>query len=196
MLNHTRSSENSRSGSIGLDRAANRQPFIPNEPLGTIGGGYHSEFSNPPIRMGDELWFYYGSSQFGKNVRPNIGGICLSKLRLDGFASMEGGCYPGTLTTRPLDFNGKILTVNCLPRKGGNIGVEGFLQGIFVATMVNTGAEPLTVTVSGLPAGTYSHIQTTEAAAEKTLKAYLVPSETVAIQIPGMSIHILTTRVP
>lgn len=66
MLNHTRSSENSRSGSIGLDRAANRQPFIPNEPLGTIGGGYHSEFSNPPIRMGDELWFYYGSSQFGK----------------------------------------------------------------------------------------------------------------------------------
>ncbi len=127
----------SRDG-VHWDRAANRQPFIPNEPLGTIGGGYHSEFSNPPIRMGDELWFYYGSSQFGKNVRPNIGGICLSKLRLDGFASIEGGCYPGTLTTRPLDFNGNILTVNCLPRKGGNIGVEGYLRGIFV----NTGIKP------------------------------------------------------
>ena len=112
----------SRDG-IHWERAAHRQPFIPNQPLGTIGGGYHSDFSNPPFRMGDELWFYYGSSQFGKNVRPNVGGICISKLRVDGFASIEGGIRTGELITRPLDFNGKGLTLN-LSCRGGSIVVE------------------------------------------------------------------------
>jgi hypothetical protein len=62
--------------------------------------------------------------------------------------------------------------------------------------LVNIGEQPLTVTVEGLPAGTYTHIQTTETELEKTLKAYSVPNETVSIQIPGMSVHILTTRMP
>ena len=121
----------SRDG-IHWERAAHRQPFIPNTALGTFGGGYHSDFSNPPIRMGDELWFYYGSSQFGKSVRPNIGGICISKLRVDGFASIEGGIATGTLTTRPLDFAGSKLTVNMAPRKGWSPGVRGYVdRGLF-----------------------------------------------------------------
>jgi hypothetical protein len=137
----------SRDG-IHWERAANRQPFIGNEPLGTIGGGYHSDFSNPPIRMGDELWFYYGSAQFGKNVRPNIGGICLSKLRVDGFASIEGGCFPGTLTTRPLDFTGKRLTINCNLRKAGRFGLEGFLRNrMFVSAKVTGEGAPGKVAV-------------------------------------------------
>jgi hypothetical protein len=128
----------SRDG-VHWERAANRQPFIPNTPLGTIGAGYDCDFSNPPIRMGDELWFYYGSSQFGKNVRPNIGGICLSKLRVDGFASIEGGCVTGSLTTRPMDFTGSRLTVNLIPRKAGRVGVEGFLKNrMFVCTEITT----------------------------------------------------------
>ncbi|QGQ94329.1 hypothetical protein EHS13_05115 [Paenibacillus psychroresistens] len=122
------------------ERAAYRQPFIGNEPLGTIGAGYQSDFSNPPIRMGDELWFYYGSSQFGKNVRPNIGGICLAKLRLDGFASIEGGYATGSIVTRPLDFYGKLLTINGLPRKAGKFGVTGSVEhGMFVNTGIVEG---------------------------------------------------------
>jgi hypothetical protein len=66
----------------------------------------------------------------------------------------------------------------------------------FAVFIVNTGAKPLTVTVEGLPDGTYTHIQTTETESEKTLEAYSVPNETVSIQIPGMSVHILTTRMP
>jgi hypothetical protein len=66
----------------------------------------------------------------------------------------------------------------------------------FMVFMVNTGSEPLTVTIEGLPAGTYSHIQTTETEAEKMLEAYVVPDETVTVQIPGMTVNILTTRVP
>ena len=107
-------------------RAGNRQPFIDNGPLGSLDGGYHSDFSNPPIRMGDELWFYYGSTEFGKNVRPYKGGICLARLRLDGFASIDAGERRGTLLTRPLDFAraANTLKLNCKPRRGGNIAVE------------------------------------------------------------------------
>jgi len=68
--------------------------------------------------------------------------------------------------------------------------------GHFALFLVNTGEQPLTVTVEGLPAGTYTHIQTTETESEKMLKAYETPDETVSIQIPGMSVHILTTRMP
>ena len=52
------------------------------------------------------------------------GGICLAKLRLDGFASIEGGAKAGTLTTRPLDWTGGRLTLNTAPRAGGQILVE------------------------------------------------------------------------
>lgn len=62
--------------------------------------------------------------------------------------------------------------------------------------LVNTGEQALTVTVEGLPVGTYTHIQTTETEAEKTLEAYSVPDETVSIRIPGMSVHFLTTKIP
>lgn len=66
----------------------------------------------------------------------------------------------------------------------------------FVVFLVNTGETPLTVTVEGLPAGKYIHIQTTEIEAEKTLEEYAVPSETVTVLIPGMSVHVISTHIP
>jgi len=66
----------------------------------------------------------------------------------------------------------------------------------FMVYMVNTGNEPLTLTIEGLPLGTYTHIQTTETESEKAMGSYSVPGEKVSVQIPGMSIHVLTTRVP
>ena len=113
----------SRDG-VHWDRAAYRQPFIDNGPVGSLDGGYHSDFSNPPIRKGDELWFYYGSSTTGKSMSPRIGGICLAKLRVDGFASVEGGEGGGRLLTRPMDFKGAKVSVNASPRSGGRIQVE------------------------------------------------------------------------
>ncbi|RMI14686.1 MAG: hypothetical protein D6681_04750 [Calditrichaeota bacterium] len=65
-------------------------------------GGYLTEFSNPPLRIGDELIFYYGCSSWGKNHPPERmmsgGGIFRARLRLDGFVSVD----TGTLTTRLL----------------------------------------------------------------------------------------------
>ena len=90
--------------------------FVPN---GTEGGnnlqndgGYITDFSTGPIRVGDELLYYYSSPSVGK-AHPGDeilrgGGIFRSRLRIDGFVSVDWG----TLTTRPLAFEGKNLTIN------------------------------------------------------------------------------------
>ena len=75
-------------------------------------GGYMTEFSNAPIRIGNELYYYYGSSSWGKNhprdYRVSGGGIFRARLRPDGFVSIGAG----SLTTRPLSFEGKNLSLN------------------------------------------------------------------------------------
>lgn len=63
--------------------------------------------------VGDQLYFYVS----GRAGQPgsNKAGVCttgLATLRRDGFASMDAGDTEGTLTTRPVRFNGKHLFVN------------------------------------------------------------------------------------
>lgn len=90
--------------------------FIGNGPEGgndaRNDGGYMTEFSNSPLRIGDELVYYYGCSSWGKNhprpYRVSGGGIFRARLRPDGFVSVDGG----TLVTRRLKFDGRELTVN------------------------------------------------------------------------------------
>ena len=75
-------------------------------------GGHMSLFSQGPLRIGNELIWYYGASSFGKNApepkRISGGGIFRARLRVDGFVSITGL----TITTRPLAFEGKDLLVN------------------------------------------------------------------------------------
>jgi hypothetical protein len=90
--------------------------FIPNGPEGgndgNNDGGYMTEFSTPPIRIGDELIYYYGCSSWGKNHPDNIrisgGGIFRARLRPDGFVSADAG----TLTTKLLGSSGSKLLIN------------------------------------------------------------------------------------
>jgi hypothetical protein len=90
--------------------------FIPNGKEGDRqarnDGGYMTEFSNAPIRIGDELIYYYGASSWGKNqprpYRVSGGGIFRARLRPDGFVSIDGG----SVTTRPIHFTGRNLVVN------------------------------------------------------------------------------------
>lgn len=90
--------------------------FIPNGPEGgnhgRNDGGYMTEFSQGPLRIGDELIYYYASSSYGKNAprpkRLSGGGIFRARLRPDGFVSVDGG----SLTTKPLAFRGQHLLVN------------------------------------------------------------------------------------
>ena len=108
--------------------------FIANGKEGGNGGrndgGYMTELSNAPLRIGDELIYYYGASSWGKNhpraYRVSGGGIFRARLRPDGFVSVSAG----TLTTRPLEFQGKDLVVNgvgpidveALDAAGGSLG--------------------------------------------------------------------------
>lgn len=92
--------------------------FLPNGPEGgndgQNDGGYISEFSQGPLRIGDELVYYYSASSFGKNWEPDVrirgGGIFRARLRSDGFVSVDAG----TLVTRPLAFDGSDLFVNAV----------------------------------------------------------------------------------
>ncbi|MFB3829078.1 MAG: hypothetical protein ACE15B_20090 [Bryobacteraceae bacterium] len=102
-------------------RVGDRSPIIP------VGRrdidwdfGFNSPSSGPPIRVGDELWFYYSGRSYrhpvtGQGREPNHGAIGLAKLRLDGFVSMDGD---GVLVTKPLEFAGRTLYLNADASRG------------------------------------------------------------------------------
>ena len=72
--------------------------------------------------MGDELWFYYGAfDNDHASALPNSN-ICLAKLRLDGFVSMDADAHEGTVVTRPFQCGGGELLVNSSAR-GGTVSV-------------------------------------------------------------------------
>ena len=117
--------------------------FIPNGKEGgndaRNDGGYMTEFSNAPLRINDELVYYYGSSSWGKNqprpFRVSGGGIFRARMRPDGFVSVDRG----SLITRRMKFDGSDLYVNSV----GPITVE-------VLTMAeNTASKIAEATIGG-----------------------------------------------
>jgi hypothetical protein len=87
-------------------RVGDHSPFIP------VGRqnidwdfGFNSPSTAPPIRVGDELWFYYSGRSYRYPVEkqgrePNHGVNGLARLRLDGFVSIDAGEAAGTLITQ------------------------------------------------------------------------------------------------
>jgi len=100
------------------NEAGQPEVFLANGPegghAGQNDGGYMTLFNQGPLRLGDELIFYYGSSSFGKNHPANRrisgGGIFRARLRPDGFVSVDAG----TLTTPLLTLPGKYLVLNAI----------------------------------------------------------------------------------
>jgi len=112
--------------------------FLPNgkegAQRGNNDGGYMSDFSQGPLRIGDELVFYYSSSSWGKNhqkpQRLSGGGIFRARLRMDGFVSVDNGIA----TTRPLARKGgKDLFINAV----GPVKVEALDATEKVLGLVN-----------------------------------------------------------
>ncbi len=121
-------------------RVASRAPFMETSHVGT--GAYDIVTIVPPDRpvvRDGELWFYSsgnkfrflpsavvtepdGSKTFG--FPKNTGAIYLSRLRLDGFVSMDAGELEGALLTRPFLLRGKRLAVNVRVREGGSFRAE------------------------------------------------------------------------
>ena len=118
--------------------------FLPNGPEGgndgRNDGGYISQFSQGPLRVGDELIYYYSASSWGKRLKDRIirgGGIFRARLRIDGFVSVDWG----TLTTKPLALDGNSLTINgtgpitirVLSAGGNPLAATTVKQGDFLA---------------------------------------------------------------
>jgi len=122
--------------------------FIANGPEGgndgANDGGYITDFTTGPLRVGDELIFYYSSASYGKAQPADKiirgGGIFRSRLRVDGFVSVDWG----TLTTRPLILESDKLTVNgagpitvrALDAQGNPLGAATIEEGDSLAHQV------------------------------------------------------------
>jgi hypothetical protein len=80
--------------------------------------------SAQPVRVGDELWFYYTGyvhtyAQFQSHGTDYLrSAIHLAKLRLDGFASLRAGATAGSVVTKSLPVSGKSLYVNAAAQAG------------------------------------------------------------------------------
>ena len=113
-------------------RIGREKAFIPNvKPYDQTQEWIH--VFQPPLIVGDEIWIYYTGLETahapnpmpalpsGTNAEANAVG--LSKLRLDGFVSLEADMEEGVLTTKPFKFKGDRLEINA-DAEGGELAVE------------------------------------------------------------------------
>jgi len=94
-----------------------RRPFLPlSEKMGDWNWGNLQSTVPCCLVVGDRLWFYVsgraGKGFPGSQHVDSGASTGLAMLRRDGFASMDAGAEPASLTTRPLRFRGKHLFVN------------------------------------------------------------------------------------
>src|SRR5437763_814446 len=116
-----------RANYTGLQSDANdlRLPFIKvSEQRGDWNWGNVQSAGGGCLVVGDRLYFYC-SGRAGVPGTPESG-VCttgLATLRRDGFAPMIATEQAGTLTTRPVRFSGRHLSVN-VDASGGEFRVE------------------------------------------------------------------------
>ena len=109
---------------IHWERVGNREKFIPLSPLDGEKNYDTAQLlaANNPIITDTEIWFYYSGLKWrvhpsflktGKDESiPDSSAICLAKLRLDGFVSLDAGAAEGSVLTKPLIMDGKSLRLN------------------------------------------------------------------------------------
>ncbi len=121
-------------------------------------GGYMTEFSQGPLRIGNELIYYYGSSSWGKNhargVRVSGGGIFRARIRPDGYVAVDGG----SVTTKPLVCEGGgVLFINGVGPievdviQGGKPVAQATVEGDALAHEVSFDTVTLADVIKGKP---------------------------------------------
>ncbi len=109
-----------------------RRTHIPAERRDVWDRGYVQSVGNICTVHGDRLYIYYTGFQgdvdrrgvnWLRNGMYHRGATGVAFLRRDGFASMDAGDRPATLTTRPVTFSGRHLFVN-LDAAQGALRVE------------------------------------------------------------------------
>jgi hypothetical protein len=106
------------------------QPLIDVGPIGEWDRFLIMLTGAPPIRVGNQLYIYYrGMARRhkpyeGKDEPFNEGGgLGLTTLRVDGFASLDASYDGGRITTRPFRTHGRQLSVNA-KADAGRLRVE------------------------------------------------------------------------
>ena len=122
---------------IHWERVGDRKPVISNGQPGDWDRSWKSTV-NLPIIVADELLIYYFGSNTdhgGARFPARTNGIGLATLRLDGFVSVDAGRSMGTLTTKPLLVENRMLEVNTQAVRGSVVveildetgkAIEGF----------------------------------------------------------------------
>ncbi len=101
------------------EKVGNRSSFIPVSEIGGEAIDTGQLLATQPIRMGDELWFYYsGINHRFTQKEAYRGGIHLARLRQDGFASFWSDDRGGFVETREVRFKGKHLFLNANAAQG------------------------------------------------------------------------------
>jgi hypothetical protein len=102
--------------------------------------------------VGDQLYFYV-STRAGRrgSSSSGVGTTSMGTLRRDGFASMDAGEDPGTLTTRQLRFGGKHLFVNADTHEGELRAEVLDADGRVVAPFTRENCEPIRADKTLLP---------------------------------------------
>jgi len=122
----------SRDG-LGWKRPQVRRAFI--GPTYPWNKGWNSCANTPPIRMGNQLWFYFGgrTSAHGRETPRSYGAIGLASTGVDQFAALRADFIEGRLVTRPMTWPGGDLILTCTNTRypdahptsgGGQIAVE------------------------------------------------------------------------
>lgn len=105
-----------------------RRPFIGLGLAGTFDSSY-AYMASGYICRPEEIWLYYAVSNHthGNYVVARdkfTGTITRSKLRLDGFVSLDADYAGGEFTTLPFIFSGHQLSINADTSAGGSVRVE------------------------------------------------------------------------
>lgn len=116
----------SRDAGKTWQRIGDKEAWIPNHPADD---GYDRlVFTGSPVRVGDELWLYYGcwngdhlvwnrdGTTFYKD-RTRVGRTARAVLRWDGYVSLRAE-EAGNVSTRPLLAQGRELAVNAAAYRG------------------------------------------------------------------------------
>lgn len=98
----------------------NREPFIPASNVrGDWNYGNVQSAGGCCLIVGDRLYFYVsGRAGVPGTKEPGVCSTGLATLRRDGFASLDAGPEGGEVTTRPLQFTGRVLFVNVSAAEG------------------------------------------------------------------------------
>ncbi|MDM8005786.1 MAG: hypothetical protein QUV05_06505 [Phycisphaerae bacterium] len=114
----------SHDGTHWRRQEGDRPPILPLGPSGAWDDGMVFTAIQPLVE-GDTLRLYYGGFN-GTHAEESAwqAAIGMATLRKDGFASLDAGATPGTITTKRINGASGPLRVNCSVATGGSFNVE------------------------------------------------------------------------